>query len=268
MDAIVCVKQIPDPEAPPAAFKVDEANMEVIPAPGVQPVISPFDAQAVEAALQLRDAAGGDGAINILSLGPDSARDAIKHGLAMGADEGYQLNDPAFAGGDAWTTALALSKAIDKIGLPGLLLFGRQAADLDQGTVGSIVAELLDLPSATVLRSVALDGDRINVSRVVADGFENISMPMPSVLTISNEFGDPRYPQLRQIMRAAKKQVTVWTPADLGLDPAQVGAAGARVKMEALFQPQNDTACEFIEADTAEEKATILAQKLREAKLI
>lgn len=267
MDAIVCVKQIPDPETPAAAFKLDEAAMKVEAVPGVQPVISPFDAQAVEAALQLRDAAG-EGTIHVLSLGPDSARDAIKHGLAMGADEGYQLNDPAFEGGDAWTVALALSKAIEKIGMPDVLLFGRQAADFDQGTVGSIVAEILELPSVTVLRSLELAGDTINVSRVVGDGFETVSAPTPCVLTISNEFGDPRYPQLRQIMQAAKKQVIEWTPADLGLDADQIGAAGARVTMEALFQPKNETEVELIEADTAEEKAALLVEKLREAKII
>ena len=152
MDAIVCVKQIPDPETPAAAFRVDEAAMRVLPAQGISPVISPFDAQAVEAALRLKDAAG-EGTVNIISLGPDSARDAIKHSLAMGADEGYHLHDDAFDGGDAWTTALALSKAIQQLGVPDVILFGRQAADWDQGSVGSIVAELLDLPSATVLRA-------------------------------------------------------------------------------------------------------------------
>ena len=267
MDAIVCVKQILDPEAPAAAFKVDEAAMTVLPPQGISPVINPFDAQALEAALQLRDASGG-GVVRVLSLGSDSARDAIKHGLAMGADEGYHLNDAAFEDGDAWTTALALSKAIEKMGVPDLLLFGRQAADWDQGTVPSVVAELLDLPSATVLRAVELDGETISVSRVVSDGFESISLPTPCVLTISNEFGDPRYPQLRQIMQAAKKQVTAWTAADVELQAGQVGAAGRRVKVEALIQPKNDTECEFIEADTPEEKAVELVKKLHEAKIL
>ena len=267
MDAIVCVKQIPDPETPAAAFQLDEAAMKVIPAPGIQPVISPFDAQAVEAALQLRDAAG-DGTIRVLSLGPDSARDAIKHGLAMGADEGYHLKDAAFDGGDAWSTALALSKAIEKLGVPDVLLFGRQAADWDQGTVGSIVAELLGLPSVTVLRSLELGEGTINTSRVVQDGFESVSTPTPCALTISNEFGDPRYPQLRQIMQAAKKEVTEWTATDLGLDAGEVGEAGARVQMEALFLPKNDVEVEIVEADTPEEKAVQLVEKLRDAKII
>ncbi len=268
MDAIVCVKQIPDPEAPAAAFKVDEAAMKVADAPGISPVINPFHAQAVEAALQLRDAVGGEGTIRLISLGPDSARDALKHGLAMGADEGYHLNDDAFEDGDAWTIALALSKAIESIGMPDVLLFGRQAADWDQGMVGSIVAELLDLPSATVLRSVELDGEAIKVSRVVADGFENISLPTPCVLTISNEFGDPRYPQLKQIMQAAKKQVTVWGPGDIGLDAGDVGASGRRVQMEALYQPDATVETEFVEGDTGEEKAAALVQRLRDEKIL
>lgn len=267
MDVIVCVKQIPDPETPAAAFQVDQTAMKVLPAQGISPVISPFDAQAVEAALRIKDTAG-DGTVNILSLGPDSARDAIKHSLAMGADEGYHLHDHAFDDGDAWTTALALSKAIQHIGIPDVLIFGRQAADWDQGQVGSIVAELLQLPSATVLRSVQLADNAINVSRVVADGFETVQLPTPCVLTISNEFGDPRYPQLRQIMQAARKQVTELSAADLNLDPADVGAAGARVQMHALFQPTSDIEVDIVDGDTPEEKAQTLVAKLREAKII
>ena len=264
MNAIVCVKQVPDPEAPAAAFKFDEAAMTVS---GVEPVINPFDAQAIEAALRLRDAAG-DGAISIVTLGPDKARDAIKHALAMGADEGYHLSDPAFGDGDPWSTGLALSKAIEKIGVPDVILFGRQGADWDNGQTGSVVAELLGLPSATVLRAVDSDGGVFTVSRVVSDGFETIEIPAPCVLTISNEFGDPRYPQLRQIMQAARKQVTEWGPADLGLSADQVGATGARLTMQRLYVPEQTSQCELIEGETPEEQAQNLALKLREAKLI
>jgi len=119
-----------------------------------------------------------------------------------------------------------------------------------------------------VLRSVELDGEAIKVSRVVADGFENILLPTPCVLTISNEFGDPRYPQLKQIMQAAKKQVTVWGPGDIGLDASDVGAAGRRVQMEALYQPDATVETEFIEGDTAEEKAAALVGRLRDEKIL
>ena len=119
-----------------------------------------------------------------------------------------------------------------------------------------------------MLRAVELSDGGITVSRVVADGFETVELPTPCVLTISNEFGDPRYPQLRQIMRAARKQVTEFTAADLGLDPSEVGAAGARVQMHALYQPTSDVEVEIIEGDTPEEKATGLVAKLREARII
>src|SRR3990170_1679156 len=106
LNMICCVKQVPDPEAPAASFRVDEAAKKVIPAQGITPVISQFDAIAVEAALRLKDAQG-EGKITVISLGPESARDVIKTGLAMGADEGVLLNDPAFENGDSYATAVA-----------------------------------------------------------------------------------------------------------------------------------------------------------------
>ncbi|HZU75759.1 MAG TPA: electron transfer flavoprotein subunit beta/FixA family protein [Dehalococcoidia bacterium] len=264
MDIIVCVKQIPDPETPAAAFKVDAANNKVIPAQGVAPVISPFDAQAVEAALRIRDAQGS-GKITVLSMGPASARDAIKHGLAMGADEGVLVSDPALDDADAYVTARVLAAAIQKIGGYQLILTGRQAADWDQGIVPSGIAEILGLPSVTVAKSVTATDGKVTVERVLQDGFETVEATLPAVVTISNELGDPRYPQLRQIMMAARKQVTTYTPADLGLSSADLQP---RLKLEKLFVPVNTSQVEIIEGDTPAEQAANLARKLREAKLI
>src|SRR5438093_7785165 len=109
---VCCVKQVPDPETPSSAFKVDEAAKRVVPAPGITPVINQFDQLAVEAALRIKETAG-DCKITVLSVGPDSARDVIKTGLAMGADEGVLLNDPAFFDGDGYSTAVALVAAIE-----------------------------------------------------------------------------------------------------------------------------------------------------------
>lgn len=267
MNIIVCVKQIPDPETPASAFKVDEVAKKVVPAPGIAPVISPFDAQAVEAALRIRDAKG-EGKITVVSMGPESARDAIKHGLAMGADEGVLLSDPAFEGADSYTTALVLAEAIKKIGEYDLIITGRQAADWDNGVVGSGLAELLGLPVITIAKDVQVTDGTVRVERVLTDGFETVEAPLPAVVTVSNELGDPRYPQLRQIMMAARKQVTVWTASDLGLDPSQVGAAGARTELERLYVPVKEVQCEFIEGDSPQELAANLARRLREAKLI
>ena len=143
MNMIVCAKQVIDPEAPPASFKIDTANNRVIPPEGVPPVISPFDENAVEAALRIKDKQ--DSKITVLSLGNNLVRDVVKKPLSMGADELVLLEDEGFVGGDSWSTAYALAMAIKKIGEYDLIFCGRQAADWDSGQVGSGIAEFLGL---------------------------------------------------------------------------------------------------------------------------
>jgi electron transfer flavoprotein beta subunit len=264
MDMVVCVKQILDPEAPPSAFKVDEAAKKVIPPQGIAPVISPFDSQAVEAALRVRDTEGS-GKITVISVGPTSARDVVKHGLAMGADEGVLIDDPALENADSFVTARALAAAIRKIGHFDIVFCGRQAADWDMGVVGPGLGELLGVPAVTIGKSVqALDG-HLRIERVLTDGFETVEVATPCVVTVSNELGDPRYPQLRQIMLAARKQVAVWTAADLGLTEADLQSPLA---LERLYVPVKESHVEIIEGETVEDQAETLAQRLREAKLI
>jgi electron transfer flavoprotein beta subunit len=263
---IACVKQVPDPEAPASAFRVDEAAKKVVAAAGVTPVISQFDALAVEAALRIKDAAS-DAKITVISLGPEGARDVIKHSLAMGADEGVLLTDSAF-GGDSYTTALAISKAIEKIGDYNLILCGRQATDWDAGVVGYGIAEMLGLPSVSLAKSVTVQDSKVVVERVLMEGYDTIEAPLPALITVSNELGEPRYPKLQQIMLAARKQVTVWGASDLGLDASTAGTGAARTNLERLFQPVSEVECEIMEGDTPEETATKLAQRLREQKII
>ena len=267
VNIIVCVKQIPDPETPSSSFKVDEAAKKVIPAQGIAPVVNPFDPQATEAALRLKDAAGG-GKVTVISLGADSARDSIKHALAMGADEGVLLSDPGFDGIDNFQTAVALAKAIQKVGEFDLVLMGRQAADWDMGVVPTGVAQLLGIPAVTIAKAIEANGSTIKVERVLDDGFQTVETTLPAVVSVSNEFGEPRYPQLRQIMLAAKKTVQVWSAADIGVDAAQLGAANRWLPLEALYVPKVESNVEIIEGDSPEEKAHNLALKLRAAKLV
>jgi electron transfer flavoprotein beta subunit len=265
MKMIVCVKQIPDPETPATAFRVDEQAKKVIPAQGIAPVISPFDAQAVEAALRIRDAQG-EGQITVVSMGPASARDVIKHALAMGADEGVLIEDPAVQDTvDPFVTVTVLAAAIRKIGDFDVIFTGRQAADWDWGVTGPGLAELLGAESVTIAKSVTANDGKLTVERVLGNGFETVEVPTPAVVTISNELGDPRYPQLRQIMAAARKQVTTYTLADLGLSADQIKP---RINLERLYVPVKESQVEIIEGDTPQEKAAVLARKLREAKLI
>ena len=266
MNLIVCVKQVPDPEAPPASFKVDTATNKVVPPPGVPPVLSPFDGQATEAALRLKDAHGGK--ITVLSLGNKLVREVVKKPLAMGADEIILLEDGSYDEGDSWSTAYALAMAIKKIGTYDLIFCGRQAADWDAGQVGSGIAEFLGIPCVTIAKKVEVASGKVRVERVVTDGYEVIESPMPCLITVSNELGEPRYAPLKGIMAAAKKQPIIWKPQDIGVDPSKIGAQGRHTRLTKLFQPVREAKCEIIGGENVAEAAVSLALRLREAKVI
>jgi len=265
MNMIVCVKQVIDPEAPPASFKIGPDG-KVVPPPGIPPVIDPYGEYAVEAALKVKDAQGGQ--ITTISLGKDHARDVIKKPLAMGADELILLEDESFAEGDSWSTAFALAMAIEKIGNYDLILCGREASDWNAGQVGSGIAEILGLPSVTLVKKIDITDAKARVERVTADGYEVLEVTLPAVLTISNEIGEPRYPNIKGIIAAKKKEPVIWKPADIGLKPVQVGAAGRHTKMLKFLQPVSEGECEIAEGESPEETAGNLALKLREAKIL
>ena len=265
MNMIVCAKQVPDPEAPPASFKIDPATNKAVPPPGVPPVVSPFDEQAVEAALKIKDAKGGK--ISVITLGTGLIRDVVKKPLSMGADELILLEDPTFSEGDAWSTAYALAMAIKKIGQFDIVFCGRQAADTDAGQVGAAIAEILGIPSVTIAKKVEVTDGKAKVERVTADGFEVVEVSLPALITISNELGEPRYATIKGIMAAKRKEPIIWKPADIGADTGKIGTAGSRSKMLRLFQPVKEGKCEIIKGDNDEEAAVNLAKRLVEAKL-
>ena len=264
MHIVVCIKHIPDPDAPWVQFSIDARALAVVALPGVRWLVSPFDEQALEAALQLRETLG-EVRITVLTVGAESCRAALKHGLAMGADDGLLLCDPAFDAGDAWTTAVAISAAVRKLGAPALVLTGRQAADWDSGVVGGAIGELLDWPVISFAAQVGVFADELRVQRVVEDGIDTVHSSLPAVVTVSNELGKARSPNLRETMRAARKPTTVWSAFDLGLHAAQIAPSSVR---ENVFAPSRQQQCEFIAGATAGEQAAGLAERLRAAKLI
>jgi len=265
MNIIVCVKQVTDPEAPPGSFKIDPTTGKVIPPSGIAPVISTFDEYAVEAALRLKEKVGGK--VTALCLGDKLVRDVVKKPLSMGADDLVLLEDPAFTDGDSWSTAYALSLAIKKIGTYDLILCGRQAADWDAGQVGLGIAEILGLPSVTLARKVEVEGQKARVERVIPDGYELIEVDLPAVITTSNEHAAPRYPNVKGIIAAKRKEPIVWKPADIGAEAAKLGARGRLSQVMKLYQPVRDTQCEIVAGETPEEMAVRLAERLREAKV-
>ncbi len=266
MNVIVCFKQVIDPEAPPASFKIDPAANKVVPPAGVSPVVDPYGEYAVEAALKIKDTKGGK--VTAMSMGVGLLRDVVKKPLSMGADELILLEDPAFVDGDSCSTAYALAMAIKKAGSYDLILCGREASDWNAGQVGSGIGEILGLPSVTLVKKIEILDGKAKVERVVADGVEVIEVSLPAVLTISNEIGEPRYPTIKGIMAAKKKEPIVWKPADIGVDPSQIGMAGRRTQLLKLFQPVREGKCEVIQGDTPEQAAANLALKLRQAKVL
>jgi len=263
MHIVVCAKHVPDPEAAFSMFKVDETAKRVVPASGLPFVMSPFDEQAVEAALRIREQ-GMDAKITIVTLGPESARNAIRHGLAMGADEGVLLCDAGWEEADAHMTAHALAAAIRKLGMCDLVLAGRQSADWDAGVVGAGVGELLGLPVVSFAQDIRVQGNAVRVERVVEDATEVVDAALPALVTVSNELGAARKPNLRETMRAARKPVKTWGAGDLDLD-AQ--ALSPRSRRERLHVPVKKVRCEFI-AGSVTEQAMALARHLHAENLI
>lgn len=263
MKIAVCVKQIQDPEIAPSVFKVDEMKNSVVPVSGMNPVMSPFDEQAVESALRIKDKLP-DSNVTVITLGPPAAKEVLKHGLSMGADQGILLSteNVSVSDADPYLTVSMLCAAIQKAGPFDLVLTGRQSADLDAGIVGCGVAELLNVPAITFAKDVVTDGKTLTVERALDDGIEVVETSLPAVVTVSNELGAARKPSLRETMRAARKPVSTWSPSDVGIENLE-----QKAEMVRLYVPKKDKRCIFIDGGP-EEVARNLVAKLHEAALI
>ena len=267
MHILVCIKGIIDPDVPTALFDVDEETKVPAPHAGVRTLMNPFDKQAIEGALRIRDTLG-EVKITLLCMGPDSSRIIIKEGHTLGADEAYLLTDPLFEIADSFTTARTLAAAIARIGDVDLVLTGRQAADWDSGVVGGGIAELLDMPAITLAASIEIDDRTVRVRRAVVDVVEIVEAPLPAVVTVAHEMGTPRNASLRETMRAARKPITIWTASDIGLAAGEIGEQGLRAVPERLYIPVSDVKCEYITGETPAVVASALIARLQEEKLL
>ncbi len=252
---VVCIKQVTDPEAPAASFKVVPEKMEII-AEGVPPVINPYDESALELALKIKDARPGVH-ITAIGFGPKLARPVMMKSLAVGADELYMIKEDIEV--DGHVTAAVLASAISRIGFD-LVLAGRQAADTNSGTVGPALAVRLGIPAVSWARKVDVEDDKLMVERVIPDGYEILRGPLPALVTVSHEAGELRMPKLRDIKRAKEKPIHNLSFADLELDSVP-DTATRRIRLEA---PSRERHCRFIEGETPAEAGTSLAQALIE----
>ncbi|MCD6571624.1 MAG: electron transfer flavoprotein subunit beta/FixA family protein [Deltaproteobacteria bacterium] len=260
MNTVVCMKQVPDTET---LIKINAEGTGIV-TEGVKWVMGPYDEYGVEEALQQKEKFKA-GKVTIVSLGPDRAIEAIRTGLAMGADTAVHINDAAFyEKADPYATASALAAAIKDLEYD-VIFCGKQAIDDDSGQVPAILGELLGLPVITqvIKLEVADDKSKATVTREVEGGHAIIDVPLPAILTAQKGLNEPRYASLPGIMKAKKKPVDVKTVADLGVsvEPMTV--------IKEMSLPPARQAGKIIEGEDAAEKAKALAKALHEeAKLI
>jgi electron transfer flavoprotein beta subunit len=247
---IACVKATPDTTA---AIKVENGKVSW---GDVPMVINPWDEFTVEAALQLKEANGGT--VTAVSVGGEEARIALRHALAMGADDALLISDPSLAGPDPQEAARILAAAIQKIGGVDLAFFGRQSIDNDTGTTPAQAARLLGWPSLTLVSELKVDGSNLHVERAIEEGRQQVSAKLPAVISVVKDIGEARFPSFLGIRKASKTEIPVWTLASLGLSAPtatieQIGLADA---------PSNEVVCEIITGSNPQEIADKLAEKI------
>jgi len=264
---IVCLKQILDPEVPPTDFKIDPERQQALPG-SASLLISIFDENALEVALQMREKAGA-GKITALCLGPDSATDALRKALSMRADEAIHLREDDSAVLDAQGAARILAAAIRKLEPADLVLCGRESGDWHGGLVGTFLAAELGFPYTSFVAGGKQKNNGFEFRRQSDDGWETVESQAPAVISVTNDGANlPRIPKVKDNMMAFRKQIPTWTAQTVGLDPAQLTGANARLRRIRLYIPVVEQRCEMIAGDTPEERAQTLVHRLASMQVI
>jgi electron transfer flavoprotein beta subunit len=262
---VVCTKHAPDTAAKMSVDAAGEISWGDAPL-----VINPWDEYAVEEALLLRDTHGGQ--VTVIAVGPEEAREALKHAVAMGCDAAIRVWDESFMGSDTLVTSYILGQAIKKLGDVDLVLLGRGTVDSDTNQVGPALAQRLGFsPLMYVSKIDQIDpgAKTIAVERLLEQGRQMVSSSLPALIGTVKEINEPRYPSFIGIRKAAKMEMPVWSAADIGADAAKVGVSGSGVTWPTVFAPPvRESACEIIEAEDARAAASILADKLIAEKVV
>lgn len=268
MNIVVCIKQVPDT----AEVKINPETGTLI-REGVPSIINPFDEYAIEEALCLREKFRGK--VTIITMGPPQAISALRQAVAMGADEAILLSDRAFAGSDTWSTSYTLAAAIRKVGAVDIILCGKQAIDGDTGQVGPGIAVQLGITTLTyVSRIHRVEPEPapgvIEVERSLDEGREIVETRLPALLTVVKDINIPRLAAIADVRRAVRMPIPTWTAADLpGVDPRKLGLEGSPTRVVKIASPPvRATAAEMIPADSADQAASELAEKLVAAKVL
>ena len=267
MEILVCVKQVPDT----AEVKIDPEKHTVIRA-GVPNIFNPFDQNALEAALQLKDSQGAR--VTLLSMGPPQAEDVLREGLAMGADDAYLLTDRKVGGSDTLATGYCLAQAVKKvaelqgIGQFDVVLCGKQAIDGDTAQVGPQIATELGIPQITYAAEINVDGTTVRVKQQNEEGYIVTEAQFPVLITAVKELNEPRFPTIRGTMKAKKREIPHLSADDIKVDETKIGLKGSPTMVRKIFTPPQRTQGLVIKEEDPNAAVSVLMEKLTAQKII
>ncbi len=257
MNYIVCIKQVPNT----TEIKIDPVTNTLI-REGVESILNPFDAYAIEEAVRLKELHGGT--ITAISMGPPQVESTLRESVALGVDKIILLSDRRFAGADTWATSLSLAAAIKKLGEYDLILTGQQAIDGDTAQVGPGIAAHLNIPQTCFVRKIEeIDCYKVILQRLMEDGYDRVEMKLPAVISVVKEINTPRLPSLRGKKNAKTAELVVWNCDDLNLDEKDVGLNGSPTQVVKIFTPHIEKKTEKYEGD-ADGAANLIVKRLDE----
>ena len=257
MKILVCVKQVPDTNE----VKIDPVKGTLI-RDGVPSILNPDDANALEAALAYKDN-NPDTVVAVITMGPPQATYMLRECMAMGADEAYLLSDRAFGGADTCATSTTIAAGIKKVEGVDIIFAGRQAIDGDTAQVGPQVAQRLGVPVVTYVQDIKLEDGKAIVQRQMEDGYEEIEVKTPCLLTAVKELNEPRYMSIGGIMDAYQKEITVWNHEDVNLDAKDCGLNASPTQVFRSFTPPAKGKGEIF-TGTVQEMSVTLVNRLKE----
>ncbi len=263
MKVCVLVKEVPDA----AVQKRIDPNSMRLDRNG-EKNLNPFDTHAIEAAMQLKEAGDlGFEEVVAVTMGPGSAVRALHKAVALGADRSVHLADDALAGSDVCATGYALAKVLESES-PDLVLLGQQSDDGECYTIGAVVADHLKMPSLTQVIKIDVEDGKLRCERQAEYGYDTVAVELPAVISVGDAINEPRYPSLKAIMGAKKKQLDTKANGDVGIEADRVGEGGSKTTVLALNPPPQKESGEIIEDEDTNETVEKIVAWLDERKLI
>ena len=258
MNIVVCIKQVPNT----TDVKIDPVTNTLI-REGVESVINPFDAYAIEEGVRLRERFGGK--VTVITMGPPQAESALREAISLGCDEAVLISDRKFAGSDTWATSYTLACAIRKVGSPDIVLCGKQASDGDTAQVGPGISTHLEIPQVTYVKKIEeISDNKAKVERMTEEGYDIVETPLPCLFTVVKEINTPRMPSLRGMMKSKSAVITKWLADDIDAEPKNLGLEGSPTRVVKIFTPPPRKGGEILKGDGALEVAAKLADLLKD----